>query len=162
MILRVKNKETLIIDSFIFKCSIGRKGINKRKREGDGSSPQGTFSFGEIYWRSDRVKKPETKLNCKSIKKEMGWCNDPKSKFYNKQISTNYSFKSEKLYRKDYKYNYLIVINYNTKKIIKNKGSAIFLHLTKDYKSTSGCIAVSEKDFLIIAKLLHKNSKIVI
>ena len=66
----------------------------------------------------------------------------------------------EKLFRSDYKYNYFIVINYNTKNIIKNGGSAIFLHLTRSYKRTEGCIAVSKKDFLIIAKLLKKNSKI--
>ena len=77
-----------------------------------------------------------------------------------KEISNKQKVRKEKLFRSDYKYNYFIVINYNTKNIIKNRGSAIFLHLTKKYKKTAGCIAVSEKDFIIIAKLLKKNSKI--
>ena len=160
MILKIKNKDTLIIDEFKFKCAIGKNGIIKKKVEGDGCTPQGSFSFGKLYWRNDRVKKLKTKLVSKIIKKNSGWCNDPTSNFYNKEINYKKNFRKEKLFRSDYKYNYFIVINYNTKNIIKNKGSAIFLHLTKNYKKTAGCIAVSEKDFIIIAKLLKKNSKI--
>ena len=92
----------------------------------------------------------------------MGWCNDNKSSYYNKPININSKFRSEKLFRKDYKYDYLIEILYNRKKIIKNKGSAIFLHLTKNYQPTAGCIAVKKKDFIIIVKLINRNSKILI
>ena len=160
MILKIKNKDTLIIDEFKFRCVIGKNGIIKKKIEGDGCSPQGTFSLGKLYWRKDRVKKIKTKLTSKIIKKNCCWCNDPDSYLYNKEISIKQKVRKEKLFRSDYKYNYFIVINYNTKNIIKNRGSAIFLHLTKKYKKTAGCIAVSEKDFIIIAKLLKKNSKI--
>ena len=66
---------------------------------------------------------------------------------------------SYKLFRKDNKYDYLIIINYNKNKI-KNKGSAIFIHLTRDYKATNGCIAVNENDFLILAKLINKKTHI--
>ncbi len=160
MILKIKNKDTLIIDEFKFRCAIGKNGIVKKKVEGDGCTPQGTFSFGKLYWRNDRVKKLKTRLISKKIKKNNGWCNDPASNLYNKEVSDKNTFRKEKLFRSDDKYNYFIVINYNTKNIIKNRGSAIFLHLTKSYKRTAGCVAVSEKDFIIIAKLLKKNSKI--
>ena len=66
------------------------------------------------------------------------------------------------MYRMDYKYNYLINILYNSNKIKKGRGSAIFLHLTKNYNKTSGCIAVKMNDFLVIAKLLNRKSKILI
>ena len=128
--------------------------------EGDGCTPRGTFSLGKLYWRNDRVKKLNTKILSKKIKKNIGWCNDPSSNLYNREVSNNQKVRMERLYRSDYKYNYFIVINYNTKNIIKNIGSAIFLHLTKNYKKTAGCIAVSEQDFIIISKLLKKNSKI--
>ena len=160
MILKIKNKDTLIIDEFKFRCAIGKNGIVKKKVEGDGCTPQGSFSFGKLFWRNDRVKKLKTKLISKVIKKNSGWCNDPTSNLYNKEINNKQNVRKEKLFRSDYKYNYFIVINYNTNNIIKNRGSAIFLHLTKSYKKTAGCIAVSEKDFKIIAKLLQKNSKI--
>ncbi len=160
MILKIKNKDTLIIDKFKFRCAIGKNGIVKKKVEGDGCTPKGSFSFGKLYWRKDRVKKLKTKLISKVINKKSCWCNDPASNLYNKEISDKENVGKEKLFRSDYKYNYFIVINYNTKNIIKNRGSAIFLHLTKNYKKTAGCIAISEKDFMIIAKLLKKNSKI--
>ena len=68
----------------------------------------------------------------------------------------------EKIYRKDFKYNYFILIKYNYFKPKKNKGSAIFIHLTKNYKPTAGCIALSKKDFLIFAKIVKKNTSIAI
>ncbi len=162
MIIELKNKDTLIVGEFKFKCCVGKKGITKNKFEGDFFTPSGKFKIGELYWRPDRVQSPKTKLTLKKIKKKMGWCNDVKSKFYNREIKTNKKIKHEKLYRYDHKYDYFILIKYNYNKTIKNKGSAIFIHLTKNYKPTAGCIAISKKDFLILAKLINKNTKILI
>ncbi len=162
MIIHVKNKDTLIVDGFSFKCCVGKKGITKKKFEGDFYTPAGKFKIGTLYWRSDRVKSPETKLFSKKIKKNMAWCNDIKSQFYNKEIKINKKIKYEKLYRSDHKYDYFILIKYNYNKTVKNKGSAIFIHLTKNYKATAGCIAISKKDFLILTKLVNKNTEILI
>ena len=101
MLLVLKNKDTLNLDSFSFKCCVGKKGLNKFKKEGDGTTPVGTFGLGNIYYRSDRVSKPITKFNCIKIKKNMGWCDDPNSKFYNKLIDIKSSANKEKMYRKD-------------------------------------------------------------
>ena len=160
MLIRLKNKDTLILDDFRFKCSIGKNGIKARKREGDKATPKGIFSLGHLYYRADRVRRPSTKILTKVINKDMGWCDDSKSKFYNKEIKVNKKIKHEKLFRKDKIYDYFIVINYNTKKIIPFKGSAIFIHLTKNYKKTDGCIALKRNDFLVLLKILDKNSKI--
>ena len=160
MIIHIKNKDTLIVKEFKFKCCVGKKGIRKNKIEGDFCTPSGKFKIGKLYWRPDRVQLPETKLLCKKIKKSMGWCNDVKSKFYNREIKTNKKIKHEKLYRYDHKYDYFILIKYNYYNPIKNKGSAIFIHLTKSYNPTAGCIAISKKDFLILLKLVNKNTKI--
>jgi L,D-peptidoglycan transpeptidase YkuD (ErfK/YbiS/YcfS/YnhG family) len=160
MIIQLKNKENLKFDEFMIKCSIGKNGTKKRKLEGDKTTPKGTFRFLKIYYRKDRVKKPLTRLKTKIITRNMGWCNDPKHKKYNQEIIVNKNILHEKLYRKDNKYNYLIVIDYNIKKTIPYKGSAIFLHLTNNYSFTEGCVAVQKKDFLVLCKLLNKNSKI--
>ena len=162
MIIIVKNKDTLLIDDFKFKCSIGKKGVCNKKVEGDLTTPKGIFNLGNIYYRSDRVQKPFSKLKSISIKKNMGWCDDPNSKFYNKliKIKKNLKISHEKLYRKDHKYDFFILIKYNYRYPIKLKGSAIFLHLTKNYLPTKGCVALCEKDFLILAKLINKNTKI--
>ena len=160
MLIKVKNKDKLIVDCFKLKCCIGKSGIKANKVEGDKSTPSGIFHLGNVYYRSDRVKKPLTKLKCIKINKNMGWSNDPFSKFYNKKIKTNKKIKHEKLFRLDYKYNYLIVIKYNYLKTIPNKGSAIFIHLTKNYKPTAGCIGLKEKDLLILLKLINTKTKI--
>ena len=160
MKITLKNKYTLKIDDFKFKCCIGKNGLKKNKIEGDKCTPKGTFKLGTLYYRKDRVKKPITSLKIKNIKRNMGWCNDSKNKFYNQEIKVNKNMRHEKLFRKDYKYNYLLVIEYNSKKIKPNKGSAIFIHLTKKFKPTAGCIALLEKDFLILVKLINKKSKI--
>ncbi len=160
MIIKLKNKDKLIVSSFVFKCSIGKNGLKKNKIEGDKSTPLGTFQLGDLYWRPDRVKKPETSLKCIPITKNMKWCNDENSKFYNKEFTKNINIRHEKLFRRDYKYNYFILIKYNYKKVFKGKGSAIFIHLTKNYKKTDGCVALKEKDFLILAKIINKKDKI--
>ncbi len=161
MTIIVKNKHTLIYDEFVFKCCVGKNGFSKNKVEGDKKTPIGKFSISNLYYRYDKKIKPITKLSSIIIKKDMGWCNDPRSKKkYNKLIKTNSKLNHEKLFRKDYKYNYLIPIKYNWSNTIPGKGSAIFIHLTKNYKPTAGCIGLVEKDFLILVKLIRKNTKI--
>ena len=160
MIIYLKNKDTLIFKDFKFKCCIGTNGLSKKKKEGDKTTPIGIFKLGNLYYRADKRAKPVTNLKCKKITKNLGWCNDPLNKKYNKEIKISKKIKHEKLYRRDYKYNYLILIKYNYIKTIPNKGSAIFIHLTKNYKPTAGCIGLSEKDFKIMLKLIKKNTKI--
>ena len=159
MLIKLKNKDTLIFDEFKFKCAIGKNGLKKKKIEGDKSTPKGIFSLGKLYYRSDRVPKPETNLTTKKITKNLGWCDISNNKYYNQEVSSLKNVNKEKFFRKDNKYDYLIIINYNKNKI-KNKGSAIFIHLTRDYKATNGCIAVNENDFLILAKLINKKTHI--
>ena len=161
MIILVKNKHTLQIDDFTFNCCIGKKGCTKNKKEGDKKTPKGTFEIENLYFRKDRKEKPSTLLKCTSIKKDMGWCDDVRfPKKYNKFFRIKKSIRHEKLKRKDYKYDFIIPIKYNFNKPITGSGSCIFIHLTKDYKPTAGCIALKEKDFLIMLKLIKKNSKI--
>ena len=162
MIIYLKNKQTLKVDDFYFECSIGKNGISKKKIEGDKKTPKGIFSIENLYFRKDKIKNPETNLKKIKIKKNMGWCDDIKSNKYNKLISTNKKVRFEKLFRNDAKYDMLIPIKYNFKRPIKGLGSCIFIHLTKDYKSTAGCIALSKNDFLIMLKLIDKNTKIAI
>ena len=161
MTIIVKNKDTLIYDEFSFKCCIGKNGFTKKKIEGDKKTPKGTFSLGNIFYRQDRKLKPLSKLKVLTIKRNMAWCNDTNSKkSYNKLIKSDSILKHEKLFRKDYKYDYLIPIKYNWFNRKIGIGSAIFIHLTKKYKPTAGCIGLLEKDFLILIKLINKNTRI--
>ena len=163
MTIFVKNKHTLQIDEFRFRCCIGKRGLTKNKKEGDKKTPIGLFGVENLYFRKDRKKKPLTLLKCIKIRKNFGWCNDIRfPNRYNKLFKIKKNIKHEKLKRNDYKYDLLIPIKYNFTKPIVVLGSCIFIHLTKDYNPTAGCIALKEKDFLIMIKLIKRNSKIII
>ena len=161
MIIYLKNKHTLKIDDFYFKCCIGKNGTTKNKFEGDKKTPKGLFELGELFYRKSRIKKISTNLKLINIRKTMGWCDDENSeKYYNKLIKINKKIKHEKLLRKDDKYNLLIPIKYNYNKTKLGSGSCIFIHLTDNYKPTAGCIALKKSDFLIMLKILKKKNKI--
>jgi len=160
MTLILKNKDTIQVNEFIFKCCIGKNGKSKKKIEGDKKTPIGIYKLGDLYYRADRHKKPKTNLKILTIRKNFGWCNDSKNKKYNKIINTYKNIKHEKLFRKDKKYDFLIPIKYNFNKPKSGRGSAIFIHITENYKPTAGCIAISKKDFLIMLKVINKKTKI--
>ena len=157
MNIELKKKNILKIDKFQFKCCIGAKGLKKNKIEGDLSTPKGKFKLKKLFYRSDRKEKISCKLNTIKIKNYMGWCDDPKSKYYNSLVKKNKKVKCEKLFRKDHLYDYFIEIDHNNKRV-PYAGSAIFIHLTKNYSPTKGCIALKEKDFRILLKLVKKNT----
>ena len=161
MTILVKNKHTLQIDEFKFRCCIGKAGSTKNKKEGDKKTPKGTYEIENLYFRKDKIKNIQTKLKSIVIKKTMGWCNDVRNKKnYNKLINIKKKIRHEKLYRNDNKYDLLIPIKYNFNRRVIGLGSCIFIHLTNNYKPTAGCIALSKKDFLIMLKLINKKTKI--
>jgi L,D-peptidoglycan transpeptidase YkuD (ErfK/YbiS/YcfS/YnhG family) len=162
MHIKLKNKK-ISFDNYKIKCSIGKTGINREKKEGDGSTPSGVYKFNLLFYRKDRFSKFSSKIKKISIKKNMGWCDDPNSRYYNKLIRFPFKYRAEKLYIKENIYDAILVINYNTKPIIKGKGSAIFLHIAKkNYKPTKGCIAVSKKDIKFLISYIGKKTKIFI
>ena len=162
MNIRLKGKYLYYL-KYKIKCSIGKKGISKNKKEGDLKTPKGKFKLKLIFYRKDKIKILQTSLKKIAIKRSMGWCDDIKSKKYNKLISFPFKYSAEKLWRKNNIYDVAIVLNYNLNPVKKNKGSAIFLHIAKkNYSATKGCIAISRKDMLILIANLKKNSAIII
>ena len=144
----------------IYKCALGRNGIKKDKMEGDGSTPEGEFSLGPLYYRSDRIKKFKSCFKLIPIKKNMFWSDYPHSSHYNKLLNFK-DTSCESLYKTNSTYDLILVIHYNIKPIIKHKGSAIFLHLAKEnFSPTSGCIALKRDCFIEIVKKLNVTEKI--
>ena len=146
-----------------FKCAIGKAGIRKKKKEGDNITPKGIYKIIKIYYRDDRIKKISSKFKLIKITKKMGWCDDPKSEKYNQLIKLPNKYSHEKLYKKNNTYDLLLVLDYNMKPIVKNKGSAIFIHVAKrNYRPTAGCIALKKKDLLKLTKIIKLSTKILI
>ena len=146
-----------------FRCSLGKAGIGKKEKEGDKITPIGTYKIVKIYYRNDRVKKIVSNFKLVKIKKNMGWCDDPKSKKYNQLVKIPNKYGYEELYRKDNIYDLILVLNYNMEPIVKNKGSAIFIHIAnKNYKKTAGCIGLKKSHLINIIKKIKKNTKVII
>jgi len=157
----VKKCGYLKYKKFKYRCALGKAGINKKIKEGDNVTPKGVFKITKIYYRADKIKSIKTNIKKIKIRKNMGWCDDPVSRFYNQQIKLPNKYSHEKLYRNDDLYDLIAVLNYNTNPIIKNKGSAIFMHIAKNsYKKTEGCIALKKENLIKILGQIKKNTKI--
>ena len=156
------NKKYLTFNDYRAKCSIGKRGIGIKKKEGDLITPEGKYKIKYILYRKDRVK-IQTKIKKIIITRKMGWCDDPNSKQYNKLIKLPSAYKHEKLYKKENIYDIVIVLNYNMNPIVKNRGSAIFIHVAKKkYEKTEGCVAIRKTLLLKITKDLKKYTKVLI
>ena len=154
----IKNK-FLNYGDYKVKCVIGKRGISSFKKEGDLTTPRGKFQIKGLFYRKDRIKRLKTKLKKITITKNMGWCDDPESKQYNKLIKLPFSQSREKLYRKDNIYDLILILNYNMDPVKKNKGSAIFIHVAKKKMTpTKGCLAIKKIDLLKLLKLIEKKT----
>tara|TARA_B100000780_G_scaffold101854_1_gene71156 strand:+ start:1247 stop:1738 length:492 start_codon:yes stop_codon:yes gene_type:complete len=157
MNIKLKNKY-LYFSKYKVKCAIGKRGITVKKKEGDNKTPAGIFKFKTVFYRKDRLGKIKTDIKKTIIKKNMGWCDESKSEFYNMLIQFPFNYSAEKLWLNENIYDVIVIINYNMKPIVKDKGSAIFLHIAKkNYSPTKGCVAISKKNMnLLIGKINSK------
>ncbi len=144
-----------------FKCALGKSGIGNKKIEGDNITPNGVFKIIKIYYRKDRLKNISSKFTLIEITKNMGWCDDPQSRKYNQPIKLPTKYSHEKLYKKNNIYDLVLALSYNINPTIKNKGSAIFIHITrKNYQATKGCIALKKNNLVKLVSKIDKNIKI--
>ena len=171
VVLKVNKKYFLKVRNRVFQCQIGQEGLEKavKKKEGDKKTPIGKWYLKTVFYRSDKILRPKFKkkniLKIKKITKNCVWCDDIQSNYYNKYMKVK-NFQSldinyEKLWREDDAYDILIVISHNVKPIIKNKGSAVFIHCSfSDNRKTAGCIALGKKDLVFLLKNLEYNTYI--
>ena len=143
----ILKKKFIYFKDYKAKCAIGKRGITSKKIEGDKCTPRGRFRLKYIFYRKERVKNIRSKLKTIPLKKNFGWCDDVKSKFYNKFIKFPFNYKAEKLYVNENIYDIIVVIDYNLKPIKKNRGSAIFLHVAK--KNLNRLLGVSHYQKII-------------
>jgi len=154
-------KKFLHFQEYKLRCTSGKSGISSQKKEGDNKTPRGEFKVKYILYRKDRISVIKTKLSKKIISRRMGWCDDIRSNKYNKQITFPFKYHAEKLWLKNNTYDIIVVIDYNLRPVIKNRGSAIFLHIAKkNYQTTKGCIAINKKDMKFLINKIDKKTKI--
>ena len=162
LVINLNKKYFLKVGNKTFRCQIGTGGSKNvaKKVEGDKTTPIGKWRLEKVYYRPDRVLRPRLKKNILKINritKYCGWCDDVRSKYYNKYLNisnlTSPIIGFEKLWREDNAYDIVIQISHNINPTIKNKGSAIFIHCSfEDTRSTAGCIALGKRDLIFLIK----------
>lgn len=157
MTITVFNNGILEFKNKTYNCFIGKNGLTINKSEGDGCTPIGQYQITDLLVRNDRLCKWNCKIPHSFISQSDGWCDDPSSPTYNQKVSLPQPFSCETLWREDHAYDIIGIIDYNMSPIIKNKGSAIFLHcLYENQNETEGCVALEKKDLIeIIEKADH-------
>lgn len=151
----------LSMGGMTMRCAVGRGGIALKDREGDGITPIGVWPLREVFYRPDRVPRPDTRLPVRALKPDDGWCETPGDADYNRLVKLPHRAQSESMWREDHLYDVVIVIGYNDDPVVQGKGSAIFLHLCRsDFGPTAGCVAVPLEDIGRILALATPDTKI--
>jgi L,D-peptidoglycan transpeptidase YkuD (ErfK/YbiS/YcfS/YnhG family) len=147
----------------VARCALGRGGVHGDKREGDGATPLGCFPLRRVFYRADRIARPQTGLPVVPLDPDMGWCDDPVDAAYNTAVRLPYSARCERLWRGDALYDLVAVIGYNDDPAEPGRGSAIFLHVARpDFTPTEGCIAMRFADLSELLRACRPGDEIVV
>jgi L,D-peptidoglycan transpeptidase YkuD (ErfK/YbiS/YcfS/YnhG family) len=145
------------------RAAIGPGGIAQKGGEGDGITPIGSWPVREVFYRADRIAKPDVHVSLRAIAPDDGWCDAPGDPNYNRLVKLPYPVSAETLWRDDHLYDLVAVLGFNDDPVVPGKGSAIFLHLAKpDYANTHGCVALNYGDALAALEQLRPGDRIVI
>lgn len=132
-----------------FRCTVGRGGFVRDKREGDGATPIGRWPLRRVLYRPDRLNAPATRLPAAALSPADGWCDDPQDAAYNRPVRLPYAGRHERLWRDDALYDVIVVLGHNDDPPVPGRGSAIFLHVARpDFAPTEGCVALARDDLL--------------
>jgi L,D-peptidoglycan transpeptidase YkuD (ErfK/YbiS/YcfS/YnhG family) len=147
---------------FRMPCALGRSGIKVLKREGDGATPLGRFPFRYAFYRP-QTSRLRTALALRPIRPNDGWCDSPVDRNYNRPVRLPYSASAEHLWRADGLYDVVVVLGYNDVPRVRNRGSAIFMHIARgDLKPTEGCIALRSRDLRRLMSAVPRGGEVVV
>jgi L,D-peptidoglycan transpeptidase YkuD (ErfK/YbiS/YcfS/YnhG family) len=150
----------LVAGPLRFACALGPAGIVRDKREGDGATPAGRFRILWGYCRADRRRPPAGGVPLQPMRRDQGWCEDPKSGRYNRPVRLPASDCTDRMRRDDDLYDLVFVLDHNFTRRSKGRGSAIFFHLARQgLTPTAGCVAISAADMRKLAPRLARGAE---
>ncbi len=151
------------IGAFRARCAIGRGGVVRDKREGDGGTPAGRWPMREAFYRADRIPPPATRLRLTAIDPNDGWCDAPNHPAYNRLVRLPFAAGHEKMWRDDAVYDLVVVLGYNDDPVEPGKGSAIFAHVSRaGYAPTEGCVALPLEELTQLLALAGPETCVVV
>lgn len=147
----------------VMPCTIGRSGITRRKREGDGATPAGVHRFVGLLYRADRI--AATALPDWAVPIGPGdlWCDDPDHPDYNQLVQAPIAASHERLSRAGPMYDVVLLTDWNWPDARPKRGSAIFVHSwRRPGAPTAGCVALSQRDLLWVVNRLRPQSRLIV
>jgi L,D-peptidoglycan transpeptidase YkuD (ErfK/YbiS/YcfS/YnhG family) len=151
MIATIGRDGVLLHAGVRYRAAIGLGGIQTDKQEGDQGTPAGLMMLRRVLFRADRGPRPQATVPVSLLAPNDGWCDDPSDAAYNRMVRLPHPARHEALWRDDGVYDVIGVLGWNDDPPVKNRGSAIFLHLARpDYTPTEGCIALARPDLMAV------------
>lgn len=150
VLLRVSAEGRLSSSRRTYRCALGKGGLTRDKREGDGATPIGTWPLRRVLYRPDRLAAPTTAgLPVAALDPADGWCDAPEHPAYNRPVRLPFEASHETMWRDDPLYDVVVVLGHNDAPPVPGAGSAIFLHVARPaFEGTEGCIALALPDLL--------------
>lgn len=151
----------LLVNGRRLPVQIGRGGLARAKREGDGATPVGRLRIVGLLWRPDRLPRPARWA--KPIGPRDLWCDAPEHPAYNQPVRAPFAASHEKMRRADPLYDIVMVTDWNHPKAAPGRGSAIFVHQRRHLGfPTAGCIALRRADLIRLARLIRPGDEILV
>ena len=146
--------------NLVFPCALGRGGIVINKREGDGGTPLASMRVLAGYFRNDHFAGARrTALAMAPIDADLGWCEVPGDRNYNRPVKIPYGASHERMKRDDRLYDVCMVLDWNIRPRCHGRGSAIFFHLARPgFTPTEGCVAISAQTMARLLPLLSNKT----
>ena len=147
----------------LFPATVGRNGVTRGKREGDGCTPAGVHQIVGLLYRPDRVAAPALPDWAVPIRIGDFWCEDPGHPDYNQLVRAPFTAGHETLRRADPLYDVVLVTDWNWPNAVPGKGSAIFIHAwRRPGAPTAGCVAFRPDHLLWIANRIRPSSRLIV
>jgi L,D-peptidoglycan transpeptidase YkuD (ErfK/YbiS/YcfS/YnhG family) len=146
-----------------WRARVGYRGLSAHHREGDGTTPTGTYAIGPVVYGLDRnpgIHLPYHRLRCGDW-----WDEDPRSATYNRfrrvtcGVTPPFGGGSEALWRATVAYREFAVVEYNTAPAVPGRGSGIFLHADTGH-ATNGCVSLPRAELVRLLRRLRPGASI--
>ncbi len=142
-------------------CAVGRGGVRRDKREGDGATPAGAHRIVGMLYRPDRMAPPADWAL--PIRPGDLWCDDPGHEDYNLMVRAPFPASAERLQRADPLYDLIILTSWNWPNAQRGRGSAIFIHRWRRAGyPTEGCVALRPDHLMWLAKRIRFETRLVV
>lgn len=158
-----RRRGVLLAGPLAIPVALGRTGIKANKLEGDGATPRGRFRPRRLWWRIDRMARPQTRLPSRRIRPDDAWCEQPHDRAYNRPLKLPPGSPADRLWRADRLYDLIVEIDHNTRPRVAGRGSAVFIHVARSgFSPTAGCVALDARALGRLLKQLGSKTRIIV